>query len=254
MPKFVLSLVMALTLLLGLGGAAQAADPASPARNRPTSVYVVHGIPGVNVDVYVNDTLAIPNFKPGDAVGPVSLPIGCCTNVKLYAAGANPATSSPVLQANAPLPATRGVSIIAHLKADGTPTLSLFTERPEQRAGRGMGQLNVRHTAQFGAVDLYAKPTGAQGELAKVGSGLTNPNTLGLFEKDILEIAEIVHGAGGLLYYDGANANAILGKIRPGDMGFDVLHLNLHKTFSTPHGGGGPGSGPVGVSQPALTK
>ncbi|MDA8351842.1 MAG: aminomethyl-transferring glycine dehydrogenase subunit GcvPB [Firmicutes bacterium] len=76
---------------------------------------------------------------------------------------------------------------------------------------------------------------------------LTNPNTLGLFEKEIKEIADIVHEAGGLLYYDGANANAILGKSRPGDMGFDVVHLNLHKTFTTPHGGGGPGSGPVGV-------
>lgn len=76
---------------------------------------------------------------------------------------------------------------------------------------------------------------------------LTNPNTLGLFERDITEIARIVHEAGGLLYYDGANANAVLGKIRPGDMGFDVIHLNLHKTFSTPHGGGGPGAGPVGV-------
>ncbi|GGA40074.1 putative glycine dehydrogenase (decarboxylating) subunit 2 [Kroppenstedtia guangzhouensis] len=78
---------------------------------------------------------------------------------------------------------------------------------------------------------------------------LTNPNTLGLFEKEIKEIAEIVHEAGGLLYYDGANANAILGKARPGDMGFDVVHLNLHKTFTTPHGGGGPGSGPVGVKE-----
>ncbi|WP_039944325.1 aminomethyl-transferring glycine dehydrogenase subunit GcvPB [Thermicanus aegyptius] len=76
---------------------------------------------------------------------------------------------------------------------------------------------------------------------------LTNPNTLGLFEEEILTIAEIVHEAGGLLYYDGANANAILGIARPGDMGFDVVHLNLHKTFSTPHGGGGPGAGPVGV-------
>ena len=76
---------------------------------------------------------------------------------------------------------------------------------------------------------------------------LTNPNTLGLFEVDIVEIAEIVHEAGGLLYYDGANANAILGKSTPGEMGFDVVHLNLHKTFSTPHGGGGPGSGPIGV-------
>lgn len=78
---------------------------------------------------------------------------------------------------------------------------------------------------------------------------LTNPNTLGLFEEQIEEIASLVHQAGGLLYYDGANANAILGKARPGDMGFDVVHLNLHKTFTTPHGGGGPGAGPVGVKE-----
>ena len=79
------------------------------------------------------------------------------------------------------------------------------------------------------------------------GIMLTNPSTLGVFERRILEIQEIIHNAGGLLYYDGANLNAILGKVRPGDMGFDVIHLNLHKTFSTPHGGGGPGSGAVGV-------
>ncbi len=76
---------------------------------------------------------------------------------------------------------------------------------------------------------------------------LTNPNTLGLFEENILEIARLVHSVGGQLYYDGANLNAILGRIRPGDMGFDAVHLNLHKTFGTPHGGGGPGAGPVGV-------
>jgi glycine dehydrogenase subunit 2 len=81
------------------------------------------------------------------------------------------------------------------------------------------------------------------------GLMLTNPNTLGLFEEDIQRIAEIVHAAGGLVYYDGANANAIIGVARPGDMGFDVCHLNLHKTFGTPHGGGGPGSGPIGVKQ-----
>jgi glycine dehydrogenase subunit 2 len=80
---------------------------------------------------------------------------------------------------------------------------------------------------------------------------LTNPNTLGLFEEEILEIQKVVHEAGGLLYYDGANLNAILGTVRPGDMGFDVVHINLHKTFSTPHGGGGPGAGPVAVG-PAL--
>ena len=77
---------------------------------------------------------------------------------------------------------------------------------------------------------------------------LTNPNTLGIFESDILQISKMVHKSGALLYYDGANMNAIMGKIRPGDMGFDIVHLNLHKTFSTPHGGGGPGSGPVGVN------
>ena len=81
------------------------------------------------------------------------------------------------------------------------------------------------------------------------GIMMTNPNTLGLFERDIKEIAELVHGCGGLLYYDGANMNPLLGVVRPGDMGFDIMHLNLHKTFSTPHGGGGPGSGPVGVCE-----
>jgi len=84
------------------------------------------------------------------------------------------------------------------------------------------------------------------------GIMLTNPSTLGVFERQISLIAEIVHGAGGLLYYDGANLNAILGKTLPGDMGFDVIHMNLHKTFSTPHGGGGPGSGAVGVGKRLL--
>jgi len=81
------------------------------------------------------------------------------------------------------------------------------------------------------------------------GLMLTNPNTLGIFEENIEEIAKIVHETGGLLYYDGANLNAILGKARPGDMGFDIVHMNIHKTFGTPHGGGGPGAGPVGVSE-----
>ena len=84
------------------------------------------------------------------------------------------------------------------------------------------------------------------------GIMLTNPSTLGVFERRIMEIQKLVHDAGGLLYYDGANLNAILGKVRPGDMGFDVIHLNLHKTFSTPHGGGGPGSGAVGVGERLL--
>ena len=78
---------------------------------------------------------------------------------------------------------------------------------------------------------------------------LTNPNTLGIFESDILEITRLVHEAGGLLYYDGANLNAMLGKAKPGRMGFDIVHINIHKTFGTPHGGGGPGSGPIAVTK-----
>jgi glycine dehydrogenase subunit 2 len=102
-------------------------------------------------------------------------------------------------------------------------------------------------TLDNGDVDIEAlqKSVGPQ----TAGLMLTNPSTLGVFERQIEAIAKIIHQAGGLLYYDGANLNAILGKIRPGDMGFDVIHSNLHKTFSTPHGGGGPGSGAVGVSE-----
>ncbi len=101
-----------------------------------------------------------------------------------------------------------------------------------------------------GDVDLAALRAAVGPSTA--GMMLTNPSTLGVFERRIEEIARIVHGAGGLLYYDGANLNAILGKARPGDMGFDAIHINLHKTFSTPHGGGGPGAGPVGVSERLL--
>ncbi len=98
---------------------------------------------------------------------------------------------------------------------------------------------------EMGGVDIQSLKSVLSDEIA--GLMLTNPSTLGLFERNIVEIAQLVHDAGGLLYYDGANMNAIMGRTRPGDMGFDVVHLNLHKTFSTPHGGGGPGSGPVGV-------
>ena len=102
-------------------------------------------------------------------------------------------------------------------------------------------------TDEDGCVDIEALEEATSHRTA--GLMLTNPNTLGIFEEKIREIEGIIHDAGGLLYYDGANLNAILGKIRPGDMGFDIVHLNLHKTFSTPHGGGGPGAGPVGVKE-----
>ncbi|MGZ5136642.1 MAG: aminomethyl-transferring glycine dehydrogenase subunit GcvPB, partial [Burkholderiales bacterium] len=101
-------------------------------------------------------------------------------------------------------------------------------------------------TDDQGNVDMAALRSAVGPQTA--GLMLTNPSTLGVFEKNILDIQRIVHDAGGLLYYDGANLNAILGTVKPGDMGFDAIHINLHKTFSTPHGGGGPGAGPVGVN------
>jgi glycine dehydrogenase subunit 2 len=114
-------------------------------------------------------------------------------------------------------------------------------------------------SAAMGGYDVVELPSGEDGRVdldaleaalseRTAALMLTNPNTLGLFERDIEAIAEMVHEAGGLLYYDGANLNALLGRARPGDMGFDVMHYNVHKTFATPHGGGGPGAGPVGVS------
>lgn len=98
-----------------------------------------------------------------------------------------------------------------------------------------------------GCVDIEALKNAVGDDTAALM--LTNPNTLGLFENHIKEISKIVHDAGGLVYYDGANLNAIMGRLRPGDMGYDIVHLNLHKTFSTPHGGGGPGSGPIGCKE-----
>jgi glycine dehydrogenase subunit 2 len=116
------------------------------------------------------------------------------------------------------------------------------------------------HLAGFEVVEVHSDSRGLVSldsikehlDETLAGIMMTNPNTLGLFEEDILEISRAIHDVGGLLYYDGANLNAIVGKVRPGDMGFDVVHLNLHKTFSTPHGGGGPGAGPVLVSETLL--
>ena len=105
----------------------------------------------------------------------------------------------------------------------------------------------VQIPSRDGCVDKEALKSAVGPRTA--GLMITNPNTLGIFEREILEIAGIVHDSGGLLYYDGANLNAILGKAKPGDMGFDIVHINLHKTFGTPHGGGGPGAGPVGVTK-----
>ncbi|EJW93815.1 glycine dehydrogenase, partial [gut metagenome] len=130
---------------------------------------------------------------------------------------------------------TKRTKIIVPDSAHGT--------NPASAVMAGFTIVNIP-SAPDGCVDLD-QLRGAVGE-DTAGLMLTNPNTLGLFDKNILEITRIVHEAGGLCYYDGANLNAVMGQVRPGDMGFDVIHLNLHKTFSTPHGGGGPGSGPVG--------
>lgn len=114
---------------------------------------------------------------------------------------------------------------------------------PASAVMAGFEVVNIPSNAN-GCVDLDALKNALDDQVA--GLMLTNPNTVGLFDPNILEITDLVHRAGGLCYYDGANLNAIMGRVRPGNMGFDVVHLNLHKTFSTPHGGGGPGSGPVG--------
>ena len=145
-----------------------------------------------------------------------------------------------------------GVSIIRayHLDRGDTQRTEMLVPdsahgtNPASAAMAGFKVIEIPSN-ENGTVDLEALENAVSERTA--GLMLTNPNTLGIFEDEILEIAKIVHKAGGLLYYDGANLNAVLGKVRPGDMGFDVVHLNLHKTFSTPHGGGGPGSGPVGV-------
>jgi glycine dehydrogenase subunit 2 len=117
---------------------------------------------------------------------------------------------------------------------------------PASAAMAGYKVVEVPSDSQ-GCVDKEALKSAVGPQTA--GLMITNPNTLGIFERDILEIAGTVHDAGGLLYYDGANLNAIMGKAKPGNMGFDVVHINLHKTFATPHGGGGPGAGPVGVTK-----
>ncbi len=133
---------------------------------------------------------------------------------------------------------TRRTKILVPDSAHGT--------NPASAAMNGFTTVNIPSTSQ-GMVDLDALRAQVGPDTAALM--LTNPNTVGLFEQNVTQITQIIHDAGGLVYYDGANLNAVMGITRPGDMGFDVVHLNLHKTFSTPHGGGGPGSGPVGCKE-----
>ncbi|MCF0173948.1 MAG: aminomethyl-transferring glycine dehydrogenase subunit GcvPB, partial [Bacteroidales bacterium] len=120
---------------------------------------------------------------------------------------------------------------------------------PASAALCGLEVVQVK-SLEDGTIDVENLKTLLGPDIA--GIMMTNPNTLGLFETRIAEIVELIHGCGGLLYYDGANLNPLVGRVRPADMGFDIMHINLHKTFSTPHGGGGPGSGPVGVKSHLL--
>jgi glycine dehydrogenase subunit 2 len=133
---------------------------------------------------------------------------------------------------------TKRTKVIVPTSAHGT--------NPASAQVAGYDVVEVGSNAD-GTVDIDALKALMGDDIA--GIMLTNPNTVGIFEKDIAVMSEMIHEAGGLLYYDGANLNAMLGVSRPGDMGFDIIHLNLHKTFSTPHGGGGPGAGPVGVCE-----
>lgn len=173
-------------------------------------------------------------------------------NLEQYLAeitGMDAVTLQPVAGAHGEYTGLKLIAAYHKARKDHNRTVVLVPDsahgtNPASAAMVGMEIVEVKSDS-YGCVSLDDLKTKVSDKVAALM--LTNPNTLGLFDTNIAEIAKIVHEAGGLLYYDGANANAIMGKVRPGDTGFDVVHLNLHKTFSTPHGGGGPGSGPVGV-------
>ena len=164
-------------------------------------------------------------------------------------AGMDAVTLQPVAGAHGELTGLKLIRAYHRARGDFKRTKVIVPDsahgtNPATASVAGMETVEIKSHPD-GSIDLDAL-RGAVGE-DTAALMLTNPSTLGLFESNIEEIAAIIHAAGGLLYYDGANANAILGIARPGDMGFDVVHFNLHKTFATPHGGGGPGSGPIGV-------
>ena len=162
--------------------------------------------------------------------------------------GMNKFTLQPVAGAHGELTALFIIKAYQEHKGESRNVVlvpdSAHGTNPASAAGAGMKVVQVKSDTR-GNVDVEDLKLKLNSDVAALM--LTNPNTLGLFDEHIAQIAALVHEAGALLYYDGANANAIMGKSRPGDMGFDLVHLNLHKTFSTPHGGGGPGSGTVGV-------
>jgi glycine dehydrogenase subunit 2 len=162
--------------------------------------------------------------------------------------GVERVTLQPAAGAHGEWTALRMIRAYQHSKGEARTEVlvpdSAHGTNPASAALSGFQVVEVKsgHDGRISLADLESKLSPRTSALM-----LTNPNTLGLFEREILDIAELVHSTGAMLYYDGANLNAFMGICRPGDMGFDAVHMNLHKTFTTPHGGGGPGAGPVGV-------
>jgi len=200
------------------------------------------------------ETASLPGFRDIHPLQPESTAQGCLEvmwragRVLKEVTGMDEVTLQPAAGAHGEYTGLLLIRAYHLSRGDAARTKILVPDsahgtNPASAAMAGFTVVNVPSSAD-GGVDLDALRAAAGPDTA--GLMLTNPNTVGLFDKNILEITKIVHGAGGLCYYDGANLNAVMGIVRPGDMGFDCVHVNLHKTFSTPHGGGGPGSGPVG--------
>lgn len=205
--------------------------------------------PKVNEDIsyYPGFSLLHPLQQPETVQGALEL----LYNMEQYLAeisGMDAVTMQPVAGAHGELTGLKLIRAYHRHRGEERNKVivpdSAHGTNPASAAVCGLEIIEIKSN-EDGAINLAALRAAVGPDTAALM--LTNPSTLGLFETNIEEIASIVHEAGGLLYYDGANANAIMGIVRPGDMGFDVVHFNLHKTFSTPHGGGGPGSGPVGV-------
>ena len=198
---------------------------------------------------------ALPNFTQIHPLQPAQTTKGCLEVLGLAQqylceiTGMDAMSFQPAAGAHGEFTGLLLIKAYHHSRGDGAKRTKVIVPdsahgtNPASATMNGYTTVNVPSNAD-GGVDLDALRAAVGPDTAALM--LTNPNTLGIFDKNILEITKIVHDAGGLVYYDGANLNAVMGLVRPGDMGFDVIHLNIHKTFGTPHGGGGPGSGPCG--------
>ena len=209
----------------------------------------------------LEDAAAAPGFTDVHPLQPDDTIQGCLEVMRLAETylteitGMDAVTLQPAAGAHGEFTGLLLIKAYHRSRGDGKRTKILIPDsahgtNPASAAMAGFEVVNSPSDGK-GYVDLQALKEAAGPDTA--GLMLTNPNTVGLFDPNIAEITKTVHEAGGLNYYDGANLNAIMGIVRPGDMGFDVVHVNLHKTFATPHGGGGPGSGPVGCKARSLS-